>query len=499
MTIEHENPFADYGNIVNGSHFIGRQKDLKVIESRITRPHEGGNLAIIGEPRIGKSSLVWKAVMDRREELIAKRLVPVWMNIANFNNAPILFRTLVTECYDKLEDLEWLTEAIDRAKKRVLQDELSWTEGYGKIQRFFEKVRQADIRIIFILDEFDHARILFKNDISGFQGLRELSYRPEWRVNFITTSRRTIRDIELQTDAISTFDGIFHKHYLSMFKEETLNIYFDRFTALGISVDNALKEKINFYCGGYPFLLEMLGYEIVERFFECNIVDIDQSVRDLEHSFLDQYDRMAERMREDGNLDKLLQILFGPVVDVKQADVDNFLRYGLIKATPQETYQAFSRHFQAYLKLIERSTDLWSLWKETEVSLRHLIVEKLLEKYGESWARELEQKNPKARDIFNRCRTEREKEKKSFGNRASQSLLDFTYPKELFELIFVKTEWNDIFKSIFGKDRQYWEQRAQLLSKLRNPLAHNRDQVIYEHERQIAEGYCKEILGILKK
>ncbi|MCP4696011.1 MAG: ATP-binding protein [Gammaproteobacteria bacterium] len=159
MTTEYENPFANYGNTVNGSHFIGRQKDLKVIESRITRPHEGGNLAIIGEPGIGKSSLVWKAVMDRREELIAKRLVPVWMNIANFNNAPILFRTLVTECYDKLEDLEWLTEAIDRAKERTLQDELSWTEGYGKIQRFFEKVRQADIRIVFILDEFDHARI----------------------------------------------------------------------------------------------------------------------------------------------------------------------------------------------------------------------------------------------------------------------------------------------------------------------------------------------------
>lgn len=42
-----------------------------------------------------------------------------------------------------MEDLGWLSELIQYAANRALQDELSWTEGYGRIQRFFEKIRQS--------------------------------------------------------------------------------------------------------------------------------------------------------------------------------------------------------------------------------------------------------------------------------------------------------------------------------------------------------------------
>ncbi len=69
------------------------------------------------------------------------------------------------------------------------------------------------------------------------------------------------------------------------------------------------------------------------------------------------------------------------------------------------------------------------------------------------------------------------------------------YPQDLFAIIFA--EWNT-FKAFFGRDKSYWDQRAQLLAKIRNPLAHNRDQAVYDYERQIAEGYCKEILTVLK-
>ena len=234
MTVDFENPFADYGNIVRGERFIGRRDSLRVIENRVIRPREPGNLAIIGDYRIGKSSLVDKAIIERRDELVAKRLLPIWINLATYDQAPIFFRSLVMRCYDDLEELNWLSDPIRYAANRALQDELSWSEGYGRIQRFFEKVRQVGIHILFVLDEFDHARHLFKGDISGFQGLRELSYRPEWRVTFITISRRTIRDIELQTQAISTFDGIFHKHYLAMFDEADVQEYLERlFQAAG--------------------------------------------------------------------------------------------------------------------------------------------------------------------------------------------------------------------------------------------------------------------------
>lgn len=495
ITPEFENPFSDYGNIVRGERFIGRRDSLKVIENRVTRPREPGNLAIMGEPRVGKSSLVYKAIIERKPELMAKKVLPIWFNLATYDQAPIFFRSLVSRCHDEMEEVGLLSDPVKLAANRALQDEFSWSEGYSRIQRFFEKVRESGVRIFIILDEFDHARYLFKGDISGFQGLRELSYRPEWRVTFITTSRRTIRDIELQTRAISTFDGIFHKHYLAMFNEEDLQQYFARLTSAGVSMDAEVKERIQFYCGGHPYLLEMLGYELVEMSREQQEILVDRAAQQVAQSFLDHYDQIVDLLREDASLNKLLQLLFGPIVDVKQTDVDEFLRYGLLKATDDDRFIAFSAHFQAYLRLVERQVDLWPLWREAESALRQVVTLKMVEQYGENWIEHLEKSRPHLKSIFDGCRKAQQKEEKSFGSRASRNLLDFTYPQDLFAIIFA--EW-DVLKARFGKDKNYWDQRAQLLAKVRNPLAHNRDAALYEHERQIAEGYCKEIITTLK-
>ena len=493
-----ENPFADYGTIVHGERFTGRKNDLQVIEGRVIGPRDPGNLAIVGDSRIGKSSLVYKAVIDRREELIAKRLLPIWFNLSSYDSAPVFFRSLVTRCIDELEELGWLSLNIQQTAERALQDELSWSEGYSRIQRFFEEVRKEGVRILFILDEFDHARHLFQENISAFQGLRELSYRPEWRVSYIVTSRRTIRDIELQTQAISTLDGIFHKHYLGMFDADSIEEYFGRLASIGISDNVSLREKVTFYCGGHPYLLELLGYEVVELFRKEQVVDIDEAARRSMPAFLSQYDRMRELLREEGNLDKILQILVGPVVDVKWTDVENLLKYGFIKQDEQGTFTAFSEHFQTYLEIIERhfNWDLWPVWRRTEKALRHLITRMLREKYGDNWIETLEKAKPKLKTIFDRCREAQEKEARVYGNRASSNLIDFTYPQELFTIIFA--EWH-VFKETFGQDKNYWGQRSQLLAKIRNPYAHNRDEVVYDYERQIAEGYCQEILTVINQ
>lgn len=496
MPLDFDNPFADYGSIVRGERFIGRQTSLQVLENRVIGPSEPGNLAIIGDHKIGKSSLVYKAIIERKDDLIDRAFLPIWINLATYDQSPVFFRSLVTRCCDELRDLEWLSNPIQKAAERALQDEASWGEGYSLIQRFFEKIRQDNKRIIFILDEFDHARNLFKDNTAGFQGLRELSYRPEWRVTFVTTSRRTIRDIELQTQAISTFDGIFHKHYLGMFDDSGLREFFTKLSLAGFPVEPRARSRIDFYCGGHPYLLETLGYEIVEALRERQPFDVDRIAQRVRSSFLDQYDRMTELLREDGTLNKLLQILFGPVVDAQQTDVDELLRYGLIKASNQNIYVAYSTHFQTYLKLIERQTELWPSWREAELALRSLITAKMLDQYGEQWIAKLERARPNLKRIFDTCREAQRKEEAAFAGRASRNLIDFTYPKDLFSII--SAEWN-AFRSTLGRDKGYWDQRAQLLAKIRTPLAHNRDAVLYDYERQIAAGYCREILTALQK
>jgi hypothetical protein len=495
MNNDFENPFADYGDIVYGDRFIGRKDDLRVIESRIIRPKEAGNLAIIGEPRIGKSSLIYKSIMDRKTELNCKKLLPIWINLCIYENKEHFFTSLVTHCSDELKRLNISDEITLRLAQDVIEDRQPQSEKYYLILRFFEKVKQTGYHVLFILDEFDCARKLFRGDISGFQKLRELSYRPEWRVTFITTSRRSIREIETQTQAISTFDGIFYKHYLAMFKDYDIDEYFKRLSSIKLSINSEQRDKILFYCGGHPYLLEVLGYEIVEMFREKRIIDVNESASCSEQSLVDYYDHLIKLLQEDGSFNKLLQILFGPVIDIKQTDVDKFLKYGIIKTNIQGIYTGFSEHFQIFLYMIQRDVDLWPLWSKTEKLLRDTIEKAMLDQYGENWITKIEKSHNKLKPIFDNCRNAQMKEEKSFGSRASLNLIDFTYPGDLFAIIFA--EWN-IFRSIFRNDTNYWDLRKKLIAKIRNPLAHNRDAILSEYERQIAEGYCNEILSLLQ-
>ena len=142
----------------------------------------------------------------------------------------------------------------------------------------------------------------------------------------------------------------------------------------------------------------------------------------------------------------------------------------------------------------EFAADLWPVWRDTEKALRRVITTTLLANYGERWVERLEKAHPQLKVIFERCRGQRQKDEHLFGNRASQNLLDFTYPQDLLAIIV--REWSN-FEDIFGKNKQYWEQRASFLATIRNSLAHNRDESLREYERQIAEGYCNEILNAL--
>lgn len=490
------NPFDGYGHIIRGHQFIGRTHALQSIKDRIVSASEPGNLAIIGDHRIGKSSLAYIGIMERRDELLKRGRIPIWVNIANYDSQTDFFRSLVSLTHMELEDLGLLNDTIDRVRSQAAEASFTWSETFKHIQRYFKKVRQSGIWIIFILDEFDHARILFKDSVSGFQQLRSLSYDdPDGRVTFVTTSRRTIREIEEQTHSISTFDGIFSKQYLGVFDAEDMEEFYSVMGKTQLQVTSEMCDQIEGYCGGHPYLLTSLGYRIVADWLLGKAIEIDKLMVELSPSFLNQYDRMTKLLKEDGRLIKLLQTLFGPAVDVTQADVDDFLRYGLLKVAQDGSYQTFSTHFQSYLRLIERDSELWPVWKQTEMAIRELITQKMAQKYPlKDWVIELEREKPKLKPLFDKCREAQAKEQRAFGARASTNLIDFTYPSDLFEIIF--SDWN-LFSSVLGRDKNYWEARRQFLSRIRNPLAHNRDVVLQEHERLTAEAYCKEILSCL--
>jgi len=493
-----ENPFVNYGKIVRGERFIGRHKIYSVIENRIIQPVNPGNLAIIGVHRIGKSSLAYKTIIEQKEKLIAKGILPIWIGLSSYDQSSEFFSSLVDECVNEMEDLDWLTEKIQRLADRALEDGAPW----NSTKRFFKEVQKAGYGILFILDEFDHARIIFKGE-TAFQRLRELADLPDYRFSLVLTSRRNIKDIEIAAGSSSPFHNIFQVQRLAMFNDDDLEIYFSRFSDIGISISDEQREHVLFYCGTHPYLLEMLGYEIVERYCQNQEqeIDVDKAANAILQSIFEHYVDMIRLLREEETLNKLLQILFGPVVDVKPTDVTELTNYGLIKLNDFNAYSAYSEHFHDYLKLHERTTefvdDLHSLWNKTENVLREVVTITMSDVYGDDWIGELEKTRPNLKQIFDNCRQAQQKEEKSFPDQASQNLIDYTYPADLFTIILGKGIWDQHFQMIFGQYTTYWDERGKFLAKCRTPLDHNRVKILRPDQRKTFEAYCDEILGVL--
>ena len=59
--MERANPYADFGGTVTGTRFIGREAELRTIASRVFGAGGFGSIAVVGLPRIGKTSLVSEA------------------------------------------------------------------------------------------------------------------------------------------------------------------------------------------------------------------------------------------------------------------------------------------------------------------------------------------------------------------------------------------------------------------------------------------------------
>lgn len=490
----------DFGNSFLRKRFIGRERIIRQIENRIVNVPSPLNLAIIGLHGTGKTSLVNKIIAEHKDKLHNKKILSIQVQFTDFleeKDGEFLkfFRVLVEQCVAKMSILNWLTQEI-QASVDFIPDTL--TTGL-EIKNFFKTVKDAGYSILFIIDGFDRAREFF-NGTHPFQFLRSLAAE-DYGLSLLLTSRRSIREIEER--AGSNFLYLYNLFIgstvrLGMFSPEDLDTYFSELSEKIPSIDQ-YKDRILFYCGTHPLLLEMLSLQIVEQFQECDEIDVDKAFDDLKLSFSDFYNDIINFLREQGMLNKLLQILFGPIVDVKNYEVNELESYGLIKVpTGKDVYFAYSEHFQDYLRRQEFAAELWPLWSKTEKAFREIITTTLSEstEYGDNWIENLGARFSNLRGIFDDCLKLQEKEKKFSTDSASLDLINFTNPSDLFQIIFVRQLWNSYFEEIFGQNKPYWEERNQFLTRCRNALAHSRENILDPDQVRHLEKYCTEILTV---
>ena len=135
------NPFADYGRIIHGARFIGRKTIVNNIENRIIHPDNPGNLAIVGMHRIGKSSLAHKVIIEQKDNLIEKGILPIWMGVASYDLSSDFFHALIKRCVREMRRLDWLSDMVQELADYALEAEDSWDE----IKDFFIEVKEIGI------------------------------------------------------------------------------------------------------------------------------------------------------------------------------------------------------------------------------------------------------------------------------------------------------------------------------------------------------------------
>ncbi len=498
-TVVKRNPLSDCGNIIVGERFIGREYEIETIHNRILN-RNGGNIAIMGLPRVGKSSLAWKALMDKREKALNDKIFIVRINVGDISTSKEFYQILINEFFNDLEEEDFLDDKkmslILKHKNIIFNPKEDAINIKNSIGRFYKTVAKADINVIYILDEFDHIGTIFK--LEDFQFLRELSINPDTKIAFMTISRRTIHEIELLGNAVlSKLSAVFSDLNLGLFNDNELNLYWGQLAKFGIETDIEYQDRVKYYTGNHPFLIDIFNSEIINELLIKKDIDVEISIENLIRlTFFNLYDNIITLLREEKLYDKLIQILFGPRYDLDSKSIERLLKFGMIYKDENNIYQCFSEFFKEYLALKQNEIDFWPLWSETETSLRTIIKKELNKKYGEKWEEKFIKKNPKKETSLNELKITMEKNKRNFPEKASSHLVDYTYPKDMYD-IFISTDWSTVYCHIFNGQKKDWVKKFEILAKIRNPIAHNNACFLSDVDKNLAISYCEEIKRLL--
>lgn len=515
-----KNPFADNAGIVTGERFVGRQTEINEIHTRVLGELYG-NLAIVGLPRIGKSSLVWNALIPLKDKLRQEQHILTYISISSDDSAINFFKSLTLSILEEIEFEKELVDIYRRLEsiyKDIKDNQNDRFEFLNQIKKFFKLCKRGNLRITLILDEFDYSENIFS--VADFQFLRELSTLPETKICLVTISRRTIQELEPENGAISNFYGVFSELRLQLFSENDMRAYWQRVENLGIEVSEEYKKQVFYFVGNHPYWLDMVNYHIfngVKREIKSSLELLSEIGSELKKSLWDNYDDIISLMDKECLKSHFIQAIVGPVVNLTQMSIEKLIKYGLVKpilardkygtyfqslvdaglANENDiSYNSISTHLNEYLRQKEKEFDIWPLWNETEHQVRNLITVYLKEKYGKDWRDAFVLAHPKKEIDILRMEEMRAKNKKTFGDLASDNLVDYTYPIDMWNC-FISSDWA-WFQRVLSGQQANWREKFLLLSKIRNPIAHSNRDFVLQDEQSKAKEICNELIDKIR-
>ena len=249
-----------YGRPVRPDEFLNRRSELRTVFNRLRHSE---STAVVGEPHIGKSSLLLKLADSATQQTYlgddVRSMVTRLLDLHPVGNdhTPHLFWK---------EALEPLQEHPDYAAEAPLLRQAS-QEGYGRrpLERLFDQLGEDNRRLVLLLDEFE--RLLIHpsfQDPAFFALLRSLATRTGG-LALVTASRLSVAEMNDQGRSLLEIGSPFFNNVIEMrlrpFDDVTVGRFLNQACDVLTLDDRRFIQRV---AGRHPFLLQAMAAALTE-------------------------------------------------------------------------------------------------------------------------------------------------------------------------------------------------------------------------------------------
>jgi tetratricopeptide (TPR) repeat protein len=259
--------------VCSRSEFFGRDK---IIDSILAYVANGTSCSIVGERRIGKTSLLLHISHPSSRRRVESRpglgpLLIVYLDFQGYRDLTVgtFWRALVEQAIHQAGGEDSCPEALPLLAELQQVSDLD----VHHLRRFAGRLAQREIRLLLLLDEFEYVVDSNDLDLPFFAGLRSL-VATDLPVTCITASRQHLSQI----DRFASGYSISSSPFWNVFTTVPLNVFDDREAKLmleeplqgtGVSFSRQDVRFLHDLSGYHPFFLQMAAHflfqEIVQR------------------------------------------------------------------------------------------------------------------------------------------------------------------------------------------------------------------------------------------
>jgi len=335
-----QNPYLNRNMIRDSRYFFGRQKEIATIYSRLgaARPQ---SVSIVGERRIGKSSLLYhiNLIENRRAYLKdSENFIFIFMDFQEKQRVTVdeffasLFQALITAANNKISPLP--------------------EPGYNGFKQVCEKLDRQNMKLILLFDEFDSITKNKNFDPEFFAFLRSLANN--YNVAYVTSSVKNLQELCHNREiSDSPFFNIFSNLNLTAFTESEARSFVSELSRdFGVPLEEHFETVVEL-AGYFPFYMAIACSILFD--FDFQLADPRKTVfENVEELFLDEARMHFQFILNNLTADEKKTCL--KIIDRKSLNnIDRFAirdlskRGYLIAGDTEEEVRIFSRTFSKML------------------------------------------------------------------------------------------------------------------------------------------------------